>query len=163
MAKGIDFDELFPGRFIKAGDFHGREVTLTIAAVRIEELPSDQGGMRAKGIIGFDRAKKEWVLNRTNGESLKAMWGRDTGEWIGKRVTLYPAEFNGDIAIRVRGSPDLPADLPFELKLPRKRAQRMVLKKTGANGASKPAAAAASETREVLDQAAGLDAEADAT
>ncbi len=47
------------------------------------------------------------MLNRTNGECLKAMFGRDTGEWIGKRVTLYPAEYQGETAIRVKGSPDM--------------------------------------------------------
>lgn len=131
MGKGLDYDELFPGRFIKAGDLKGRDVNLTIRGVRIEELPQDKGGERAKGIISFEGTKKEWVLNRTNGEALKAMWGRDTGDWIGKRVTLYPAQFNGDLAIRVKGSPDLAADITFELKLPRKRPQQTTLKATG--------------------------------
>ncbi len=137
--KGLDYDALFPGRFIKAGDFKGKDVTVTIATVRIEDLPNDAGGNKVKGIIGFEGKKKEWVLNRTNGEALKAMWGRDTGDWIGKRVTLYPAPFNGDLAVRVRGSPDLKAPLDFELKLPRKRPQKTRLLVTGkANGKAAP-------------------------
>jgi hypothetical protein len=137
--KGLDYDALFPGRFVKAGDFKGHDVTLTIANVRIEDLPNDAGGNKVKGIIAFEGKKKEWVLNRTNGEALKAMWGRDTGDWIGKRVTLYPAQFNGDLAIRVRGSPDLKAPLEYELKLPRKRPQKMRLLATKLNGKSAPA------------------------
>ncbi len=139
--KGLDYDALFPGRFIKAGDFKGHDVTLTIANVRLEDLPNDAGGNKVKGIIAFEGKKKEWVLNRTNGEALKAMWGRDTGEWIGKRVTLYPAPFNGDdLAIRVRGSPDLKAPLDFELKLPRKRPTktRLLVTKPGARAAAPP-------------------------
>lgn len=141
MAKGLDYDALFPGRFIKAGDFKGRDVTLEVANVRIEELPQDGGGNKVKGIVAFKGAKKEWVLNRTNGEALKAMWGRDTGEWIGKRVTLYPAQFNGDLAVRVRGSPDLKETMEYELKLPRKRPQKMRLLVTGKTS-GKPAAPA---------------------
>ena len=137
--KGLDYDALFPGRFIKAGDFKGKDVTLEIANVRIEDLPNDAGGNKVKGIIAFKGAKKEWVLNRTNGEALKAMWGRDTGDWIGKHVTLYPAQFNGDLAIRVKGSPDLTEPLAYELKLPRKRPQKMTLLVTGrANGKVAP-------------------------
>lgn len=137
--KGLDYDALFPGRFVKAGDFKGKDVTLTISNVRIEDLPNDAGGNKVKGIIAFEGKKKEWVLNRTNGEALKAMWGRDTGDWIGKRVTLYPAQFNGDLAIRVRGSPDLTEPLDYELKLPRKRPQKMRLLVTGKpNGKAAP-------------------------
>ena len=139
MNKGLDFDILFPGRFVKAGDLKGKDQTLEISAVRIEELPQDKGGTRVKGIIAFKGAKKEWVLNRTNGEALKAMWGRDTGDWIGKRVTLFPAMYDGDLAVRVRGSPDLKADVEFELKLPRKRPQKVTLIAVGKkNGAGKP-------------------------
>jgi hypothetical protein len=137
---GLSYDELFPGRFLKASVFKGRDVTLTIRDVRIEELPSETGGTKVKGIIAFEGKKLELVLNRTNGEALKAMWGRDTGDWIGKRVTLYPAMFNGEPCIRVRGSPDLPAPLDFELKLPRKRPQKTRLLVTGkANGKAAPA------------------------
>lgn len=148
--KGLDYDALFPGRFVKAGDFKGNDVTLTIANVRIEDLPNDAGGNKVKGIIAFEGKKKEWVLNRTNGEALKAMWGRDTGEWIGKRVTLFPALFNGEPCIRVRGSPDLEEPLTFELKLPRKRPQKTQLLVTGkANGVRKGKPAPKPEPEEV--------------
>lgn len=140
---GYDYDELFPGRFVKAADLKGRDMTLTISAVTIEELPQDGGPPRSRGIIAFGGAKKTLVLNRTNGECLKAMFGRDTGEWIGKRVTLFPAQiesFGGqDVAIRVRGSPDIARDMAVELKLPRRRAFTVTMKRTGAAPAAKPA------------------------
>jgi hypothetical protein len=142
MSKGIDFDQLFPGRFLKAGDFQGKDVTLTISAIDLEELPSQTGGTKVKGILTFHNVKKKLVLNRTNGECLKAMFGRDTGEWIGKRITLYPAhiEYEGsDLAIRVRGSPDLKADLPFQLQMPRRKPVTVTMVKTGAPAAGKKA------------------------
>lgn len=126
----MDFDQLFPGRFLKAGEFQGRAVTLTITAVALEDLPQEKGGDRAKGIVSFAESKRQLVLNRTNGECIKAMFGRNTDDWIGKRVTLYPAPYEGDIAIRVKGSPDLEKSLTVEIKLPRKRPYNVTLEKT---------------------------------
>lgn len=155
--KGLDFDQLFPGRFLKASIFAGHDVTLTIANVRIEDLPSETGGTKVKGILSFEGKKLELVLNRTNGEAIKAMFGRDTGEWIGKRVTFYPATFNGEPCIRVRGSPDLSEPLDYELKLPRKRPQRQRLLVTKANGkaTAPPAPAPEPEPEPIVDEATG--------
>ena len=155
MAKVVDFDELYPGRFIKAGDLKGRDWTLTIASVDLEEL-QDQKGKRGKGVISFSDAKKELVLNRTNGECLKAMFGRKLPEWVGKRVTLYPAKIESDLsdlAIRVRGSPDIASDVSFDLCLPRKKPRKVLLKKTG-----KPAAKPAPEPEPEPEVAAAADA-----
>lgn len=140
----MDYDELFPGRFLKSGEFKGRDVSLTMAGVRVEELPQDQGGTKGRGIIGFRETKKELVLNRTNGECIKAMFGRNTDDWIGKSVTLYPAphvdSFTGEkgTAIRVRGSRDIGKDISFELRLPKRRPIPMVLKATGPNRRPEP-------------------------
>lgn len=134
--KGLDFDKLFAGRFLKAGEFEGRDVTLTIASIELEDLPQEKGGDKTKGIIGFRETKKKLVLNRTNGECMKGMWGRDTGEWVGKRVTLYPAEWNGEPAIRVKGSPDLPAPMNLEIKLPRRKPMNMKMLVTGKKAAA---------------------------
>lgn len=155
--KGLDYDQLFPGRFIKAGDLAGRDVTVTISAIDLEDLPQEKGGDRAKGIISFAKTKKKLVLNRTNGECIKAMFGRDTGEWIGKRITLYPADFNGDLCIRIKGSPDIDGPVTFELKLPRKKPQpKTMLKTGGANGTAKPASTPA---QNIVDAAEALGGE----
>lgn len=136
---GYDFDELFPGRFLKAGEFQGRDVTLTIAAIETESLPQDKGGERVRGIISFKETPKKLVLNRTNGECFKALWGRATDDWIGHHVTLYPAEYQGDVAIRVKGSPDITEAVDAEIKLPRKRPFMMKLIPTGKRNPKPPA------------------------
>lgn len=76
------------------------------------------------------------------------MFGRDSAAWIGKRVTLYPAEiqFEGnDLAIRVRGSPDIPNDIEFTLSLAKKKPRQVKLIKTmqQQKAAPKPASQAA--------------------
>lgn len=142
----MDFDELFPGRFLKSGEFKGKDVHLTIKGIRLEDLPQEKGGTRVRGIISFHETPKELVLNRTNGESIKAMFGRNTDDWIDKSVTFYPAphvdSFTGEkgTAIRVRGSRDIPRDVRFDLRLPRRRPIPMVMKAIPrkGNGAQRP-------------------------
>jgi hypothetical protein len=141
------YDELYPGRFLKSGQFKGRDVTLTIARIRTEALPDKKGKEVTKGILGFAETQLELVLNRTNGEAIKALFTKETPKWIGKRVTFYPAAYKDNAtgeestAIRVRGSPDIAADISFILELARKKpSPQKLLKTTVGSGSSKPAA-----------------------
>jgi hypothetical protein len=139
-----DYDELFPNRFIKAGLLKGRPVTLTIAGVEIESMPDKKGknGEKKKGILSFRERELQLVLNKTNGECLRGMFGRKTGAWVGKRVTLYPKMVDAfgsqELAIRILGSPDLKEDLRIELNLGQKRSGA-IMKKTGTKSAPAPA------------------------
>jgi len=133
----MDYQLMFPSRFIKAADLRGKDVTLEIEAVEIEKLESEKE-TKDKGIVRFKVAKKALVLNRTNAECIVAMFGRLTEKWIGKRVTLYPAIWNDEPCVRVRGSPDISAPVTFELKLPKKKAKRTTMQKT-TPGAAPPA------------------------
>lgn len=141
----MDFDKLFPGRFMKAGDLGGRDYTLEVAGIAVEELEGD-AGKKVKGILSFKGAKKSLVLNRTNGECIKAMFGRETDAWVGKRVTFYADVHDGEPCIRVRGSPDIGETFAFELKLPRKKARQIRLQKMVAKGGASPAAPATAPT-----------------
>ncbi len=138
----MNYDDLFPGRFLKSSKFKGKDVTLVIKAVRTEKLP-DAKGEKVKGIVAFEKTDLELVLNRTNGECFKAMFGRETDAWIGKRVTLWPAPYtdnmSGEVttAIRVRGSPDISANITFELLLARKSPSKVTLLKTKVGAAPK--------------------------
>lgn len=132
--KAVSYSELFPGRFVKADLLNGREVTVTVASVNVDDLPTEKGTVEKRGIVRFRETERALVLNRTNAECLKAMFGPELAAWEGKRVTLYPtkARLGPETvdAIRVRGSPDLAADLTFELRLPRKKPTRVTLTKT---------------------------------
>jgi hypothetical protein len=135
----MDFDLLYPKRFLKAGMFGGRDVTLTIAKVFKEVLEGDKGP-KNEAILSFVERPQQLTLNKTNGHCLKAMFGRETDAWIGKRITLYPLEYKtefSDLAIRVRGSPDLQSSVTFTLKLPKKKPREITLVVTRA-GALKP-------------------------
>jgi len=136
----MHFDKLYPARFLKAGEFGGRDVTLTISSVFLEELEGETG-KKMKAILGFAGTPKQLVLNKTNGLCIKAMFGVETDAWRGKRVTLYPANISfgdTDLAIRVRGSPDIKDPVTFELKLPRKKGKAVTLQVTRAQANGKP-------------------------
>jgi hypothetical protein len=125
--KPADFDELYPGRFVKAGEFKGKKPTLTIKDVDLEELIGDDGKSKAKGIISFVETPKQLPLNKTNGICIRAMFGRKLSEWVGKRIILYADKWNGEEATRVWGSPDIAEPMAVEVKLPRKKPINMTM------------------------------------
>lgn len=120
LKKPVDWDEMYPGRFLKAGELLGKKVTLTIKSVDVEELEGDKG-KKIKGVISFRETPKQIALNRTNGVCLREMFGRKLPEWEGKRVTIFPGEWNGEPCIRIWGSPDIRSDMQIEVALPRRR------------------------------------------
>ena len=119
--KPVEYDQLYPGRFIKAGELLGRKVTVTIADVDLEELMGEDNKPKQKATLTFKETPKQLVMCKTNGISIKAMFGTKLAEWIGKRVTLFPDTWNGEPCIRIWGSPDIERDIEVEISLPRRR------------------------------------------
>ena len=138
--KPVDFDELYPGRFLKAGLFRERPVTLRIRDVDTEPLPNDKGGERVRGILSFDKTEMQLVLNRTNGLCLRAMFGARVADWIGKRVTFACEQdkFGRDTvdAIRIVGSPDIAGPVEVQIVMPKKAPKVRRLVVTGAGPAT---------------------------
>lgn len=123
--KGLSFDQLYPGTYIKAGEFNGKPATLTIKSVKREMLSDGSGGEDARVIVAFEEIGKKFVMNKTNAVCLRAMWGDDSGEWIGHAVTLHPVPdasgmSDSGLAVRVLGSPELTKPLKFRAHLGRK-------------------------------------------
>lgn len=141
----MDAGLLTPSKYIKAASFQGRDRTITITGVKLEELEREDGAKEMRGLISIAETPKRWVLNVTNVKCLIALFGRETDKWLGKKVTLFPQPnemSESGFAIRVRGSPDIPKDITFSLKLARKKPKSITLKAIGKNG---NAAAAAPE------------------
>lgn len=142
----MNWEVMFPGRFIKSAEFAGKKPTLTIKSITLEDLPEDKGGTKRRGIISFKETPKALVLNRTNGTAFKAMFGVETDAWVGKRITLWAAPFTDPFtgeqitAIRVLGSPDIKANMEFSAKIGRKQVV-FRLSRTGAVGQRLPAPA----------------------
>jgi hypothetical protein len=127
-AKPTSYDELYPGRFIKAADLKGKKVTLTLADVELEDLEGDDG-KKTKCIISFERTPKKLVACKTNGLCIKEMFGKDIANWIGKRITLFEDIWNGEPCLRIWGSPDIAEPIEFTVTLPRRRPFKKTLHK----------------------------------
>lgn len=135
-AKPVDFDQLYPGRFIKAGELLGKKPTLTITDVDLEDLIGEDNKPKAKATLTFRETEKQMVMCKTNGLCLKHMFGKKLSDWVGKRVTIFEGSWNGEPCVRIWGSPDVERDFEVEISLPRRRPFKMTMHKTGAPGAA---------------------------
>jgi hypothetical protein len=129
------FDELYPGRFIKAGLFKGQPTTYTIKDIQREELEGDKGEKEAKIVMSFAETPLQYILPKICAVCLKAMFGPSVPSWIGKRVTFYATtaimpypKKKDEPCIRVYGSPDIDQEISCEWTPPRRRAVVQVLK-----------------------------------
>lgn len=130
-------DLLHPSRFLKSAEFKGKDVTHVIADVVLEELDREDNSKETKGIVAFSDTPKLLVLNRTNSDCLKAMFGVETDEWRGKRVTFFPFPMvdpftkKNITAIRLRGSPDIAAPVSVTIRLRKRKPTTMTMQRTG--------------------------------
>lgn len=134
----------FKGDYIAAVEFDGKTPTLTIDHVQVVDMEDDKGAVKSKPVVFFREVKRGWVLCKTTALMVSAMWGTETDKWTGKRVTLHAVEVQvgreRKPGIRVVGSPDLEKPVTFELKLPKKKAQRITLQRTAVKGEAPPPA-----------------------
>lgn len=137
FAKPVDWDELYPGRFLHAADLKGKKVTVKISDVNLEELIGDKGP-QIKGLMSFEGKDKQFALNKTNGILIKAMFGRRIADWMGKRIILFEDSWDGEPCLRVWGSPDIEKDLDVTVALPRKRPFNRTMRKTAGGPAAVP-------------------------
>lgn len=130
--KPTDYDQLYPGRFIKAAELLGKKVPLTILDVDLEELEGDDG-KKTKCIVSFGETEKKLVACKTVGICLKAMFGKKLADWKGKKIVLFEDVWNGEPCTRVWGSPDIERDFDVEVALPRRRPFKKTMHRTGAS------------------------------
>lgn len=83
--------ELFdPSKYVAAHELRGRDVTVTIKAVRGQIVEGEGNRKNKRPVLEFANASKPMVLNKTNAKILIQLYGADYTKWAGKRVTLYP-------------------------------------------------------------------------
>lgn len=138
MPKPSNYDQLYVGRFMKAGQFLGKKPTLTITDIDLEELEGSDGKKQNKVILSFKETKMQLVACKTNGICIKAMFGKELKNWVDKQITLFPGQFNGEECIRVWGSPEIEKDMTVAVELPRRKAFNMTMHVVKANGKKAP-------------------------
>ena len=115
----MNLDQMYPSKWLKAGDLQGQTIPVVIMRVVMEDVGDEAG----KPVAYFQGKEKGLVLNKTNAMSIGLVHGQDTDGWTGKTIELFPAVvmFQGQNVpcIRVRpvaaayaeayGAPERPA------------------------------------------------------
>ena len=113
----MHYELLFPSLYVKAADLRGKDVTLTIRKITVEKLNRmGTSKKEPRPIVYFQETarkaeregvdEKRLVLNKTNARTIADLYGNETDDWIGQKITLYGTEVQfgrGRVeAIRIR-------------------------------------------------------------
>ena len=102
----MKIDEMFPSRFLKSSDLSGRDLTATINEIAEEMFREDK-----KFVLVFQECKP-LILNKTNARTISLLYGEDTENWLGKKITLFTTEvsFRGETTVGIRVRTQEPPD-----------------------------------------------------
>jgi hypothetical protein len=87
-----DYRSMFDRKFLAAFDLEGKDRTVTIQTVKAEALTSAGGRADKRPVVKLAETELGLVLNKTNGAVIASLYGNDTREWTGKRITLYATQ-----------------------------------------------------------------------
>lgn len=123
----MNFDDLYPTRFMKAGNLPEVKTFYTIKDIAREQLQLE-GGPEDKVVMSFEETAMQLVLAKVNAVAIKSMFGNDVRDWLGKRLTLYATteimpfpKRRDEPCIRVFGSPDIEKEVVCEWTPPKRR------------------------------------------
>lgn len=105
-----DYRSMFDRDYIGAWDLGGKDVTVTIANVKAGELTSQGNRKSKKPIVFFQGKDKGFALNKTNAKTIAQLYGNDTTQWVGKRITIFPTTttFGSETVDCIRVRPRIP-------------------------------------------------------
>ena len=104
--------EMFPSKWLAAGDLDGRDLDVTIKDCTFESV----GASDRKWVLWFDGVEKGMILNVTRSKTIgQLLMSDETDDWIGKRITLYPTE--------TMYNKEMVPTIGVRKKLPKSRAQ----------------------------------------
>lgn len=118
----MDYRLLYPSLYLSAADLKGKDQTLTIRRVIVEELKTERGSEK-KPVVYFEETKaaaeragtpdkeKRMVLNKTNARMIARIYNEnEIDNWRGKKITLYPqpVSVGGEMRDGLRIRPTIP-------------------------------------------------------
>jgi hypothetical protein len=89
----VNVNEVFPSKYLKAevDVMEDQPITVTIESVDVERM--GQGAdAQDKFVLQFRELEKGMVLNKTNSMTIARLYGDESDDWVGKRITLYSTE-----------------------------------------------------------------------
>lgn len=107
----MKMSDVFPSKYVKTADLNGRVVTLTIKGLAIEQMTNHSNEMERKPVLYFEKATKGLVLNRTNAMTIAALYGDESDDWVGKRISIYATKVRafGSMQDAIRVKEEIPA------------------------------------------------------
>ena len=114
----MNADAMFPSKYIKASDIGDHKPVVKVASIEIEELGNAEEGKEKKPVLYFENREKGLVCNKTNWNTMIALYGGETDNWIGKPIRLQSMEvaFKGKMSMSVRISLQKPDSTPKDVK-----------------------------------------------
>jgi hypothetical protein len=96
----MNIDAMFPSKYVKASDLERAPVVLRISGIEMEKM----GDGDMKPVLYFNNSTKGLVLNVTNKNVIKDLYGADTDNWTGKPIQLVASttDFAGKVVDCVR-------------------------------------------------------------
>ena len=81
--------EILQTNYLGSHDLKGRDVTVTIKSVTNEQVFCPESGKKeGRMVIAFEKAKKPWICNVTNAQTIESQHGKFIDDWVGKKITL---------------------------------------------------------------------------
>ena len=77
---------------LKAQDLGDTEFPLTITGYEIRDVGGKGVSKDTKAVLSFKEAKKGFVLNKTNANTISSMYGPEMENWKGKKIVLYASQ-----------------------------------------------------------------------
>lgn len=96
----MDASEFFPGKYMKADDYDDHPI-VTIRRVIKEEVGTER---EIRPILFYEGEEKGIVLNKTNTNTIRRLYGDETDDWIGMTVQIGTemVSFNGETKPAIR-------------------------------------------------------------
>jgi len=89
VAEVTDYRQFFDKPTLRAYDLQGRDVVVTIAAVK-QGSAKNKDGERKMPALFFVGKSKPLLLNATNGKTIESMYGKNPKGWLNKQLVIYP-------------------------------------------------------------------------
>ena len=104
-----DYRKMFDSDYV-ASWYLDKDTTVTIDRVVAGQVEGQKGEKQKRPIVYFKKTEKAMVLNKTNGKIIAGMYGKDTDEWTGMKITLFATTCDafGDTVDCIRVRPRVP-------------------------------------------------------
>ena len=101
----MNYKQMFPSKFLRAVDIGSGGDNVVIDRVAME-MVGQGADAEEKSVLYIRDVTQGLILNITNANSIAAMHGDDTDDWIGRTITLFrtKVQFKADMvdAIRIK-------------------------------------------------------------